>query len=395
MNEPDPQTIWRYKPSFPFTYFVDARGVESRTNALGLHDQEWTPLRLGAARRVLAVGDSFTFGWGVPLQDAYWPQLEKLLSAGEGDTAVFGLGYWMSTFDQHLIHLKRHYDAVRPQVVIHAIYPIHLLTILSHQLRTRAGEIVAVDDPFTAVKEGRLVREASGHRFQPPVGFPYLYATLRRAWAEREFTQNYCRYVKLTQDLGQDAWVAPLRPEYDEVFAEAYDKLFRCVKQAHDFVTSRGGRYVLALIPSVHQVSANWNGEGVDDLVGTNHFAERLEPFCRDNHIELLDPLPVFLGRPDREALYLVTDKHFSKQGHRRFAEFLRDRLWPNESAASASDRRQGHDSGEPLARHLGRDVQRRQQPEDSSPGEEIPEAAVVARPGQPLRDMEQRPGDF
>jgi hypothetical protein len=77
---PDPQTIWTYKRNYPIEYDCDSRHVSSSTNSWGLHDEECTPARLGAPQRIMAVGDSFTFGWGVALSSTYWKHLPKLLN---------------------------------------------------------------------------------------------------------------------------------------------------------------------------------------------------------------------------------------------------------------------------------------------------------------------------
>ncbi len=65
----------------------DAQGcVPVRTNSLGLRDAEILPEKPAGELRVLALGDSFTFGLGVP-GDAAWPEvLERLLAGERGGT---------------------------------------------------------------------------------------------------------------------------------------------------------------------------------------------------------------------------------------------------------------------------------------------------------------------
>src|SRR5258705_11001595 len=75
MIESDPVTIWRFKASTPIKYSVDGRAISSSTNSVGVHDREWTPLRLAKKDRVLAIGDSFSFGWGVDLDEVWWRHL--------------------------------------------------------------------------------------------------------------------------------------------------------------------------------------------------------------------------------------------------------------------------------------------------------------------------------
>src|SRR5262249_55932509 len=76
----DDTTIWSFKPDYHFQYTVENHIIKSSTNSEGVHDEEWTPARLGAPNRILAVGNSFTFGWGVDLNDVWWKQLADLLN---------------------------------------------------------------------------------------------------------------------------------------------------------------------------------------------------------------------------------------------------------------------------------------------------------------------------
>src|SRR5262245_60035299 len=68
------------RPTWPY---FDADGcVSVDTNGLGFRDHEFTVDKRPGEYRILAVGDSFTIGSGVALDDT-WPQvLERLLQAG-------------------------------------------------------------------------------------------------------------------------------------------------------------------------------------------------------------------------------------------------------------------------------------------------------------------------
>ena len=58
----------------------------------GFRDRSF-PVERGAATRIVALGDSVTFGWGVPTEDAWPKQLERLLAADDGpDPEVLNLG---------------------------------------------------------------------------------------------------------------------------------------------------------------------------------------------------------------------------------------------------------------------------------------------------------------
>jgi lysophospholipase L1-like esterase len=65
-------------------------------------------------KRILAIGDSNTFGWGVPTRSAYPEVLDDL----RADADVINLGVSGYTSLQGYASLVKHFDLVRPDVVI-------------------------------------------------------------------------------------------------------------------------------------------------------------------------------------------------------------------------------------------------------------------------------------
>ena len=62
-----------FHPHSTATYRTPEFTFTASTNALGFRDHEFTQGRSPACR-VLAIGDSFTFGWGVSLEES-WPKV--------------------------------------------------------------------------------------------------------------------------------------------------------------------------------------------------------------------------------------------------------------------------------------------------------------------------------
>jgi lysophospholipase L1-like esterase len=109
---PLPDSTWRellHRPSsvpgLPYeltpgreTY---ARGAPIRTNSFGMRDDE---PRDRAVRRIVALGDSFTFGFGVRGEDTYPNVLERLLEGAPGVFEVLNLGVGgYSTRDEAIV----------------------------------------------------------------------------------------------------------------------------------------------------------------------------------------------------------------------------------------------------------------------------------------------------
>lgn len=92
-------------------------GTTLRTNRIGLRGPE---PRADGARRILAVGDSCTFGWRVSEAESYPAQLEAVLNrrAGGDRYQVINAGVPGYTSYQGLVYLRERGLALRPEIVV-------------------------------------------------------------------------------------------------------------------------------------------------------------------------------------------------------------------------------------------------------------------------------------
>lgn len=99
-----------------------AHGVRVETNAHGMRDRERTIEKPPGVVRVAAVGDSFTFGFGVPAEDAWPAVLERLLNearesgARPAEVLNFGVGGY-STRDEALV-VRERVLAFQPDAIV-------------------------------------------------------------------------------------------------------------------------------------------------------------------------------------------------------------------------------------------------------------------------------------
>ena len=116
----DPEIGHVLRPSQ--TAFTHDRSVH--TNTLGLRDREFSPYPAPATLRVLALGDSQTFGNGLDLADTWPKQLEQRLQALDGamrweivNGGIPGTDTW-----QQEIALGRLLDTLHPRAVVLGLY---------------------------------------------------------------------------------------------------------------------------------------------------------------------------------------------------------------------------------------------------------------------------------
>jgi len=112
--------LWR--PTRAFRYNA-TRGYEltprqDDVNALGFRGPEVSPQRRPGVKRLIVLGDSFTYGDGVSAAEAMPAQLERLLNAGGNRVEVFNMGVPGYNTAQEFAYLKEAGLALKPDLVL-------------------------------------------------------------------------------------------------------------------------------------------------------------------------------------------------------------------------------------------------------------------------------------
>jgi lysophospholipase L1-like esterase len=84
----DPLTGHEHRPNSQ----ASLMGVDVKINSKGLRDREIPYERTLAVRRILMLGDSFTEGWGVPLEQTFSKRIERLYGARGSRAEVINAG---------------------------------------------------------------------------------------------------------------------------------------------------------------------------------------------------------------------------------------------------------------------------------------------------------------
>ncbi len=108
----DADLFWRLRPNRTIT----SRFFEGKTyhiNALGLRGREVSETTSGC--RILALGNSCTFGWGVSLEETYTAQLETMLT---GRCEVINAGVPGYSSFQGRRFFQRHLVGLQPDIVL-------------------------------------------------------------------------------------------------------------------------------------------------------------------------------------------------------------------------------------------------------------------------------------
>ncbi len=131
----------RLKPNMNGVQLSGEYRVNLNISAQGFRDRFYPLTKPAGTFRVLALGDSHTFGWGVELADTYTKVLERALnrrSTGpiyeviNGGTVEYGTG--------HQMQLLTHYGyALDPDLVLVMMNPLHDIRLNNREFSVRDG----------------------------------------------------------------------------------------------------------------------------------------------------------------------------------------------------------------------------------------------------------------
>jgi lysophospholipase L1-like esterase len=321
------------------------RVVLVRTNALGLRGTETPAGKPPGVTRVLALGDSFTFGDAVELEETWPRRLEARLNEAGGPRRVevvnAGVSGWGTA--HQLLFTRAFADRLAPDLVVLAFSVVN--DVLDNLCIDEATYRPRANAPCFTLEGGQL-------RFEPPAPAPpragraslvrgSRVAALVVAQVKRLTFWNPA-VVALARDLGVPVELpylpATVASWYDERYRERGWQLTRRLldelKQALD---ARSIPLVVLVVPASIQADGDDGGKrailrilGGDDAAVQAFLADPTRPqrlvggYCADARIPCVDPLPALLARRGQGAtLYYPLDQHWTPAAHDVAASLL------------------------------------------------------------------------
>lgn len=163
---------WRYEPNARERHRSAEFDVEIAINSDGFRGPEWPAAKRG--KRVLVLGDSYAFGWGVRFEDTFAARLQSAHPEWEVlDAAVSGYAT-----DQELLLLRRLRARSSPDVVV--------CVFCANDLAEVSSDVV-----YGKAKPRFVERGAELELVNAPVPNPWIERTsaLWRAWRKSRWVQ--------------------------------------------------------------------------------------------------------------------------------------------------------------------------------------------------------------
>jgi lysophospholipase L1-like esterase len=314
----DPQLLYERSADVDFIHmpgqlaWVD--NGQATINDLGLRG-EMPPVPKPAGQvRVLAIGDSTTFGRGVEDNDTYTAELQRQLRHAFPDTPIDVVNGGVSAYDlKHELSLLRHFAPIlAPDVVLLGF----------HWMDLPVRQVSPDGAPIASVLESEVPQEgASARRFH-------------LGQAADEWTRTFAASRVLF--MLHETWATRVRPSpaaenlasWEQVLLDgrrtaAVDRAWADLQAALADIRDLGEKYGFA--PALVTLPIRAQTEGPNPHA---QYQAQVERMARTAGVPAIDPLPLFLEQPDRGGLFMPYDRvHFSRSGNATIADAVFEAL--------------------------------------------------------------------
>lgn len=308
-------------------------------NSKGLRDREYPPR--SAVSRVLVLGDSVTFGFGVEAAESYPKQLELSSRAPSSPRPmeVINAGVWGYNTIQELAYVKAGAAGYEPDVIVVGLsLP---LTVLRNWQSLQQGTITV--EPLRDVNAGvldrlRLACKQTSHlcsfldrrwqykrRLLP--AFADLGRLLGKSTSQAEASSDAASASAGAQATPVDA--GETRPDAvpsDIPVAEAVGYTVALLFDLREQAKERRADLLIVLLPTLYQLAESATGRGSPS---TNAQVNReLVQLLRANDFRFVDLTDPLSRHANLVELYIPRDfTHLSWLGHRAAAEAIHSPL--------------------------------------------------------------------
>ena len=303
--------------------------VAVTVNSLGMRGPERVPSKRPGPARILLLGDSFAFGWGVEQEEAFGARLERLLTERVGPVEVWSAAVPGWSTDQHYLYLHTRGLGLAPDLVLLATGENDLAELGFDRLTLDAGRLPVRIEPMWRIIDatGRMRYLGTGPAALPRAPWPgetwlqdhsHLYHWLRFRLAKLSAGMA----VRRTRPPAPE-WLErdPVRP----IAGLPPDELQRALATSPEFRL----RYHLFLVAAMERetrargiplrtllVAHSGETRPADPALGGLHDA------CAARPEVCLDSARV-IPASEIARFTFAHDPHWNREGHRRIADAL------------------------------------------------------------------------
>ena len=324
----DPRTPASLKP------YQTVSGSIGHSNSLGFRDRERSEARPSSAPRVVALGDSFTWGAGVQYDDVFLTLAEAALQKMNSRTEIINLG--VPGFEpEHYLHLLKSYGLrLHPDVVVVNFY------IGNDLMRKRGADMeevaIVAGRSHYVHRNGNWIHD----RWGPDRSYLYhnlnfVYRMGRVKWhrwmgqaeegflnanvpTEEPVTPAWSRTYLQNIDDRSEIYLAKSSPMFETHWRHVQTTL----GEMNRLLQSAGVLWILVLIPDEVQVDGRLREAflraigAVPEAYDFEKPQDLLRAWCALQGVSVIDLLPSFRQAAATRRLYIHNDTHWNAAGH-------------------------------------------------------------------------------
>ena len=325
----DPDVGYHLKAGLDFTFIDEGNQVRVKTTPRFLRDRPRDYQKHPQTRRIIMLGDSFTYGVGVNMEETFSAVLEELFRKNDRKVEVINGGVPGYSTSQAYRWLKKELIKYEPDVVILNFY---------------INDFVENLQPLSTDGQGNLLvqtRETSQH----PSALKDMYMRVRESFR----LINYI-IMQLKRSPGLRRLAVRLGyldvayyPEYSVLFKHLAPQAQKMVENSCEIIRelhAYSGSHNFRLVGTFHPPNYLVQDESWQDLIGQYNIdpadvdrsliVERLRQ-CYQKigvpYIDLVGPLTAFQRRHPDLYLFNQHGGHPAPRSHRMVAELMFDKL--------------------------------------------------------------------
>ncbi len=291
---PELKNLTRPSPILGYELASGLEGRKIRINSHGLRDRERGWEKPANTKRILGIGDSFTFGYQVKLDECYLKQLERLLNRNGRQWDVINAGVPGYNMWQYLAYFRHYGYRYQPDI---ATVGVFFDDFREDPPGRGAPARPDRNRSLSFLRTANLVRNAYElikYRYRHVLGASWL------------------RSVEQRKALIKGGPEGPILEGTAD--PEIYRRFENRLAELAMLSRERGVLPLVFLIPDVTQL-------GNPEFQAVNEILERI---CSRRGVDFIDMTPIFEGIEEPEKLYLLPhDAHTSPLGHRIIASRL------------------------------------------------------------------------
>ena len=297
----DDELVYRLRPGVLIAgkrtpYFIHP---EIRTNSLGLRDREFAFPKPAGTFRIISLGDSYAFGWGVSLEETYAKRLERALLADKPAQAIEVVNAGVPSYEswRELKLLKRIGPAVQPDLVI--------CQVADNDLGKEGGRWRHADShlPSWAIRLGRSSRLITALTTLASSGLEGVREMRTRAAGGDTVARS---------QGGLDAYMRELAEENDSSFSRNEPWTEEIVRNYERMNDLAHGMFLCILLPNRYQISTEEYRESALTVLESRLSRRGVRTINLSSYLRARNAQPLCLA-----------DTHPNARGHQLIADTL------------------------------------------------------------------------